>query len=173
MGAGVCLKDGCNFLLFILSVTSLIFFLTSLYEIVQMGTSVTTTLESRGWLFCVAYPFVKVVLPILWFSLACYDVYRKCRLQRGDYYSNPLYLAELFAIVVTLFFVVTPPSLIGAISFCLKFGFFGNNAVISTGGDQFTQLLLAHTGIAVTETLTFMLTVELFPAYVLQNFRTF
>ncbi len=173
MGEGFCLKDGCNSLLFVLGVLSLVFLSISLYEIVQMGDAKTATLEPRGWLFCVAYPLAKLVLSVMWFVLACYDVHRKCRVGRADYYYLPEYLTELFSIVLTLFVMVVPPALIGAIAFCFKFGFVGDNTVISLGGDEFTQLLLVHGGIVNTELLFFTLVVELFPVYVLQIFRVF
>ena len=173
MGEGFCLKDGCNSLLFVLGVLSLLFLSISLYEIVQMGAEETTTLEARGWLFCVAYPLAKVVLFVMWFVLASYDVHRKGPMGRANYYYLPEYLTELFSIVPTLLVMVIPPALAGSIVFCLKFGFFGDNAIISLGGPQFTNLLLVHTGIAGTELIFFALIVELFPVYVLQIFREF
>ncbi len=171
MGSGMCLKDACNILLFMILVVSLIFAVISFFEVLQLGRTPISTFEQRGWLFCVAYPLAKVALPSLWFGLACYDVARKCKEGRADYYYLPQYLTELYSILATLFLMVTPPALVGSIAFCVHFGFFGDNGVIALEGAEFNQLLLAHSAIASTELLTYALLVELFPAYVLQSFR--
>ena len=118
------LKGFSDLLLFAVLITSVIFYVLSLRELLRLTPVPHTNFVSPGFYLCVGYPVVKGGLFLLWFVCARHYVWQKQHQRQGGglYYRKKQYLLDLWGFLFSFVFGWAYATALG-ITWCARFGF--------------------------------------------------